>query len=74
MRLRDKQLETLRAWLTPQPALTQAELARKADVSRAYVCDVVRGRRPPSRRIIAALTDAGLPVEELYADEQEQAS
>jgi transcriptional regulator with XRE-family HTH domain len=48
------------------PRVRGSDLARKAGVSQAYVSAVLAGRRPPSRKLIDAARELGIPVDELY--------
>lgn len=51
---------TLRKYLTP--TVRASDLAREAGVSRQYVSDVLRGYRAPSRKLLAAAAELGIPV------------
>ena len=55
--------ETLREHLVP--AVRPTDLARAAGVSRQYVYDVLRGHRPPSRKLLDAAAELGIPVQEV---------
>lgn len=53
--------------ITAKPALTQAELARRAHVSQAYLSELESGHgRRPSGRVLLALADAlGVTIADL---------
>jgi hypothetical protein len=53
---------------TPRPI----DIARAGDFSRSYVCDVLNGRKPASRRFIAAARAVGLPVEVVFGKQAEE--
>lgn len=42
--------------------ISQAELARRAGISRATINGILSGRRKPGRRVLCALAD-GLPID-----------
>jgi transcriptional regulator with XRE-family HTH domain len=50
----------LRSWLVPN--VRPADLARAAGVSRQYVDAVLKGKKPPSRRLLEAARTLGIPV------------
>jgi transcriptional regulator with XRE-family HTH domain len=47
------------------PSIRPADLARTAGVSRQYVAAVLAGKRPPSKKLVAAARELGLPVDVL---------
>lgn len=57
----------LRPWLVPR--LRPADLARAAGVSHQYVSAVLAGQKPPSRKLIRAAKELGLPVDVIFASE-----
>ena len=56
----------LRAWLEAQDPPRPAQIARRAGVSRQFVCNVMAGRAKPTAAIIAACAELGLPVEAIF--------
>jgi transcriptional regulator with XRE-family HTH domain len=46
------------------PRVRASELARAAGVSHQYVSSVLAGRRPPSRKLLDAARELGLPIDE----------
>jgi transcriptional regulator with XRE-family HTH domain len=56
-----KSTETLREHLVP--TLRPTDLARAAGVSRQYVYDVLQGHRSPSRKLLVAAAELGIPVD-----------
>jgi transcriptional regulator with XRE-family HTH domain len=50
------------------PTVRPSELARAAGVSHQYVSAVLAGRRPPSRKLLEAARELGVPVDALFGD------
>ncbi len=51
--------------------VTQAEVARKANVSSSYVSRCVRGKKRPSKKIIKALCDLTELPESYFVEKNE---
>ena len=56
----------LRAWLEAQDPPRPAQIARRAGVSRQFVCNVMAGRAKPTVAIVVACAELGLPVEVIF--------
>lgn len=54
--------EIIRAFVTPR--VTQKQLAEAAGVSPQYVNNVLAGHYPPSKKLLAAARELGIPVRE----------
>jgi len=57
----------IRAYLEASRPPTCSEIAREAGVSRQYVWRILRGREPPSVRVLTACRRLGVPVDEVLS-------